>query len=241
MGRAPATLIMALALALAYGPTKYKVTSNGSKIPGPMGSRGQHCCKVCGWRFHKLSIYSNHIRIHTNTKPFVCLQCNKAFRQNTTLTRHYKSARHLARGHVNISFFDERVLRCGDCSQAFTHGNELLHHRKLMHPFNCGLTTCLRCGRPYFSITNSTHQCSRIIRCKCNECGRTFTQWKGLREHEAVHTGERIFQCPGCLRNFSFRSSLFRHRKTKACGRRKARGNLPAQKKPAVGLVNVKL
>mmetsp|Transcript_17188 Transcript_17188/g.32725 ORF Transcript_17188/g.32725 Transcript_17188/m.32725 type:complete len:254 (-) Transcript_17188:27-788(-) len=209
-------------LSLAYVSSKNKGACNQSKTTSNAPSQGQHCCQVCGWRFKKLSVFSNHLRIHTKAKPFVCFRCNKAFRQNTTLTRHYKSTRHLFSGIrlVNMSYIDERILRCADCPQAFSHGNELLHHRKIMHPINFGLNTCLRCGRPFLSMFNATHRCSKLIRCKCNQCGRTFTQWKGLREHEVVHTGMRIFQCPTCLRNFSFRSSLFRHTKSKTCSKR---------------------
>ncbi|XP_035036956.1 P43 5S RNA-binding protein-like isoform X2 [Hippoglossus stenolepis] len=51
------------------------------------------------------------------------------------------------------------------------------------------------------------------LKCSHGNCGATFTrQWK-LKEHEAVHTGERPCQCTvaGCGRRFTRKSHLSRH------------------------------
>ncbi|KAF1766871.1 hypothetical protein GCK72_006829 [Caenorhabditis remanei] len=46
---------------------------------------------------------------------------------------------------------------------------------------------------------------------KCNVCHKTFTEFKGLKQHAVVHTGDRPFKCNICLKHFRFKSNLFEH------------------------------
>ena len=48
---------------------------------------------------------------------------------------------------------------------------------------------------------------------KCQECGKKFKRKEHLRDHIRVHTGERFFICDLCMKTFSTRGSLNRHKK----------------------------
>ena len=49
-----------------------------------------HCCTICDRRFANSQYLRDHMRTHSNLKPFVCQVegCGKAFRLGKDLTRH---------------------------------------------------------------------------------------------------------------------------------------------------------
>ena len=51
-------------------------------------------CDVCSKRFRVKSELVRHKLIHSETKPFVCVECGLAFRQKRYLNNHIKS-RHI--------------------------------------------------------------------------------------------------------------------------------------------------
>ncbi len=49
---------------------------------------------------------------------------------------------------------------------------------------------------------------------KCKECGKAFSQHAGLNQHSRVHTGERPYPCHLCTAAFKQRSGLNQHIRT---------------------------
>jgi len=64
----------------------------------------KHQCVFCGKKFRMHSHLVEHVRIHTNEKPFHCLYCEKQFRQASGLRVHERSA------HRTLRFSGSSIL-----------------------------------------------------------------------------------------------------------------------------------
>ena len=58
---------------------------------GVKRKRGQHECYVCEKRFSRSDNFKNHMRIHTNEKPFECRVCEKRYRYANSLKYHTRT------------------------------------------------------------------------------------------------------------------------------------------------------
>ena len=58
---------------------------------GAKRKRTQHECDVCEKVFVSPSKLAEHMRIHTNERPYACDVCDKAFRTSSHLKRHVRN------------------------------------------------------------------------------------------------------------------------------------------------------
>lgn len=66
----------------------------GSKLTGPQDTPGEttcHKCNTCGKTFKNRAQLVNHMRFHSQDRPFKCTDCEKTFRWSSNLTRHMRS------------------------------------------------------------------------------------------------------------------------------------------------------
>lgn len=73
----------------------------------------------CGKKFKKKSQYNNHIKTHSNEKPYVCEICGQVYKQRGSLKVHL--AMHT--GKTNF--------KCQHCNKSFTQKAGLLRHLPL--------------------------------------------------------------------------------------------------------------
>jgi len=75
-------------------------------------------CHICKNRFRQLTTLRNHLKIHTDERPYKCKHCDKAFRQVSTLTNHVKI-------HTG-----EKPFNCSICAKDFRQQSTLINHIK---------------------------------------------------------------------------------------------------------------
>ena len=99
--------------------------------------------------------------------------------------------------------------QCKYCKKRFKVTNNLIAHMNESHK-DIPSGTCLPCNKkPYVKKPKMNTE----IR-KCDQCGKTFSQWNNFDTHSKSHTGEKKFKCD--IQNCDYASSqstkLARHK-----------------------------
>ncbi|XP_072174358.1 uncharacterized protein [Diadema setosum] len=177
-------------------------------------------CEQCGKIFHKKKNLYQHIKTHTNKKPYTCSQCDKGFRLKSTLREHMETHT-VGRPHA-----------CQNCQKQFKTKRCLQNHigRNIctqIRPYTCEV-----CHKSFmYARYLERHRClqSAPKEFKCTHCERIFTRRHLLVEHIRTHTGEKPLQCSDCNKTFAKKDLLRRHRlvhsadkkfKCKLCGKK---------------------
>uniref|UniRef100_A0A1I8NYC5 Uncharacterized protein n=1 Tax=Stomoxys calcitrans TaxID=35570 RepID=A0A1I8NYC5_STOCA len=159
------------------------------------------CCQL---RLETRYDIDRHIHYHNAPQQLKCEACCKAYNCERTLRRH-KINVHTSKGgdkHAEDSEKLEAKYRCVKCSKEFSSKNHLDRHHQNAH-------------KP------------KIL--ECNFCEQTFVHPGELRKHLAGHKGENTYGCSLCPKQFSWRSSLYKHVKKDHPQEWKKMQNDPAQ------------
>jgi uncharacterized Zn-finger protein len=76
-------------------------------------------CDVCGKHFSTQEILSQHLRLHTHTRPYECSTCHKRFTTSSALLVH-------TRVHTG-----EKPLECKICGKRFGESSNLRKHERV--------------------------------------------------------------------------------------------------------------
>jgi general transcription factor IIIA len=158
----------------------------------------------CAKLFNRQARLSEHIRSHTNDRPFTCLEeaCDKAFLRDSHLKHHIKSA------HTN-----ERNYTCNwaNCDKKFATGTRLRRHEashEKREKYTCkGFEGCSETFRKHATLSRhilSVHEDKRPFPCTEHivetgeQCSSGFDTAEKLRSHKrAIHDHTR-FVCMDC-------------------------------------------
>jgi general transcription factor IIIA len=158
----------------------------------------------CQKAFNRQARLTEHIRSHTNERPFNCpeKECGKAFLRDSHLKHHIKSA------HTN-----ERDYSCtwANCNKKFATGTRLRRHEsshEAKEQYTCkGFDGCNETFRKHATLSRhilAVHEnkkpfpCTELDTEKGEQCSSGFDTAEKLRAHKrAVHDHTR-FVCMDC-------------------------------------------
>ncbi|XP_063911191.1 zinc finger protein 22-like [Zophobas morio] len=114
-----------------YSPDTFdEFSDDDSKKPKVKKVAKRVLCEICGKEFSSKDNLRLHMRIHTNSRPFVCFMCGKSFRRQVVLRDH-------ERIHTG-----EKPYQCDVCGKCFTQRTPLVVHKRGHSgekPFECHL------------------------------------------------------------------------------------------------------
>ncbi|XP_029915831.1 zinc finger protein 235-like isoform X7 [Myripristis murdjan] len=135
-------------------------------------------CRVCGKGFKVLSVFKEHVRIHT--KLFSCSTCGKVFSFKGNLKRHM------------MIHTGERPYSCTTCDKTYTCTSHLKAHM-MTHtgerPYSC--TTCDKTFIRHSHLKTHMMIHTGEKPYSCTTCDKTFILRSLLKRHMLTHKGER--------------------------------------------------
>lgn len=173
----------------------------------PLGAGGKNLLcpyEGCTKSFNRQARLTEHIRSHTNERPFKCpeKECGKAFLRDSHLKHHITSA------HM-----DDRKYPCtwANCDKKFATGTRLRRHEashEVKEKYTCkGFEGCNETFRKHATLSRhilSVHEMKKPFPCtehdmrKGEQCSMGFDTAEKLRSHKrAVHDQTR-FACVDC-------------------------------------------
>ena len=187
-------------------------------------------CNSCDKCFSVFSKLKQHLISHSEDRSFVCIECNKRFKNKVQLLCHSKI--HKAREqmcsicgacfsqvsglslHVKHVHNKVRPYKCRHCERTFGRKRDMQIHvqrHKDTRPW-----VCETCGRSFKARTDliahaRTH--SDVKRYACNMCDYRCVRADYLTKHRRTHSKERPYGCQACGVTFSLRTALVHHQR----------------------------
>nr|XP_054750988.1 zinc finger protein 420-like [Lytechinus pictus] len=162
-------------------------------------------CDICNKKFRSLNFLNEHLKSHSQHKPYSCENCNKRFKTLRSQQNH--AGRNCCTGR--------RPYQCETCGKSFMYSRYLKTHRCLDTPVK--VYSCGDCGKMYRRQDRliehmRVHTGERPF--VCTICDKTFAKIANFRLHQRVHTGEKKYECSHCKKRFAHNSTLRYHETT---------------------------
>jgi general transcription factor IIIA len=165
--------------------------------------KSHHCpYEGCKKSFNRPAKLAQHLRSHTNTRPFVCpySPCTKDFLRESHLNHHVRSA------HSNVRDY---VCEWEGCGKSFLTATRLRRHHAAhegREKFRCTFTGCGQKFRKHGTLQKHitiVHEGRSPFTCEAvnhngNICDAGFDTEGKLKSHAARVHGARTFLCTIC-------------------------------------------
>ncbi|XP_024135372.1 zinc finger protein 438 isoform X1 [Oryzias melastigma] len=107
-------------------PASVSVHLRGGSHPRMfLGSRPLYCCSICSRCFQFKHHLQSHMNTHTNSRPYICPLCRKAYAHRGSLSTHMKLH------HTEVR--PRRSLCCEFCQKAFGYVGVYFRHLREVH------------------------------------------------------------------------------------------------------------
>ena len=167
-------------------------------------SDGNHySCEVCGHIYPAKCLLEDHVRIHTNERPFSCNLCGQSFAAKQRLKLHIKA--------------HKLLCKCDKCEMCFKTDKQLRSHQHKEHdkPYKY---YCSQCPAKYNVLSQfKTHQYGHTgeMPFECAVCGKRFRAQKNLYRHSLIHGEDKYrYPCKHCNSKFTQSGNLKTHMKS---------------------------
>lgn len=130
----------------------FKARNQHERLVHAKGPGSGVACTVCDRKFANTQYLRDHMRIHSDLKPFACdyQDCGKCFRLSKDLVRH-------KRVHTG-----EKPFKCDFCGKCFAASSNLSEHRTLhtgVMPYQC--SHCKKHFRLWSTLRRHVTRCSK--------------------------------------------------------------------------------
>ncbi|KAK6629614.1 hypothetical protein RUM43_003431 [Polyplax serrata] len=177
-----------------------------------------HACTICDLKFKRPSEVTKHMRIHNDSKRYSCEFCQfktvHKFALDMHLKRHFGDYKYKCdicdKGFYTrfdltnhtILHSGERPYRCHVCKLTFLYKNNLLYHKKTIHP------------DPDRAMESF----------KCDFCDKTYQSKRSLLVHiQKRHSGPESHLCEICGQSVTSVNALKMHKKKSSVLKQKKR------------------
>lgn len=161
--------------------------------------------ETCGRTFATRSMYLNHQKVHGESKPYHCQECDGSF----TLLADLKD-------HLKKSHSENEELRCSECFRVCLSQEDLETHKVSDHRFECEICGKIFARLAYLQTHVKVHNGESKFNCRF--CSDGFNSIYAYRQHMKTHPEYRriinVFPCHACNKTFQDPNDLVAHYQT---------------------------
>lgn len=199
------------------GPSRKKRVFMASLDPADL------TCDICQKSFPALYKLKIHQLIHSESFPFMCMNCGKGFNNKYKMHSHEKKrlCEFEQQNSVNVQkppkIVNLNIYNCKECPMTFSLVKDLKRHVQLTHRVKTQLT-CVHCSTvcrsqktliAHLKVVHNDHESG--LKCTCGVCGKKFPKLSNLEDHILRHSDIKQYGCMYCPKRCATKQDLDRH------------------------------
>ncbi|XP_026542885.1 zinc finger protein 91-like isoform X2 [Notechis scutatus] len=172
-------------------------------------TKEEYICFKCGIVKSSQSGLTEHMKVHTDERPYQCLECGKLFKWQSNLSRH-------RRLHTYRRFSSRQLMRRGEEEPRSTgplqQSIKLEEEAGAYPPCDDQLPPTVSQEEGQMANEASKHRNTTMH--ACTKCGYQAEKLSDILKHFRVHNKEKPYRYLDCGNSFGWSSTLMRHQQT---------------------------